>query len=199
MSRREECENDRHHEPSCSHGSQARFGCEQTLDELEFEKSVFGCAVYGDLERLRAIVVKRGRECLNDQDRNGYTCLHYAVRNSKNYEMCKFLLENGVNVNATTRSCRSTPLHRACYMGNADIVVLLTRTGCRVAEQDCDGKTPLHKCVEQFVDTSQADKKELFKKCIQILIKLDDNLVYIKDFNGISPFDIYSNILELKV
>lgn len=186
-------------ESCCSeHHLHSGYGCEQTLDELEFEKSIFGCAVYGDLDRLKQIVSKKGTACLNEKDRNGYTCLHYAVRHSR-IEMCRYLVVlNRVDVNAKTKSCLSTPLHRACYVALPELVELLLTHGARPLERDCDGKTPLHKCVEELsqVGTSQTKKKEL-EKCAKILInKSGKEILYLKDSSGKSSIEIFPDLLE---
>lgn len=181
--------------PCCHHVT----GCEQTLDEIEFEKSIFGCAVVGDLTRLKQIVAKRdgNTRCLNDQDRSGFTCLHYAARNS-HVDICKYLLAQAhVNVNLKTNSCQSTPLHRAAYVGSSRIVEMLLERGARACEQDCDGKTALHKCVERIVDSSSSKIIDELKKCAVILVKSDKRLLDLRDKNGNSPVEIYSDLLKL--
>lgn len=47
-------------------------------------------------------------------------------------------------MNCVTKS-GVTPLHRAAYRGNTEIVQLLLRGGASPSAQDCDGKTALHK------------------------------------------------------
>lgn len=196
-SEQESCEHHEHMQP--------RFGCEQTLDELSFDKSAFACALYGDLDGLRALVdaaIKRQRhttpsEYLNERDRTGYTCLHYAARN-RHYDVCAYLVECGCDVNAATKSCLSTPLHRACYAGSGEIVELLLASKADATRQDCDGKTPLHKCVERFVQApTLSPSSQSFKETIRILLKHDSNLTHLKDNTGKSPLDICPNLLEL--
>ena len=180
------------HNCDCCHSN---TGYEQSLDEMEFEKSACGCAVYGDLERLKELVRKRGANCLADRDKNGYTCLHYAARHGR-VEMCKYLMgwKHLIDLNAKTSSCQSTALHRASYVANADIVRLLLENGARANEQGCDGKTPLHKCVEQLLAKSANDTN--VRETIRLLVKHDRNLISIKDKTGKSPVDICPNILD---
>lgn len=178
---------------------------EQTLEELEFEKSIYGCAVYGDLDRLKQIVNKKDAHssatttCLNAQDRHGYTCLHYAVRHSR-LDICRYLvIEKRVDVNVKTRSCLSTPLHRACYVGSPQLVELLISHGARPLERDCDAKTPLHKCAEELVrsTTSQTKQTEL-RQCARILVKTSGSeIIYLKDASGKTPVDICPDLKEL--
>lgn len=106
------CEKNSH--TTCNHKI---TGYEQTLNELEFEKSIFNACVNGDMDRVKKIVNEKGSSIVNDQDiKNGYTSLHYASRNN-HLEICKYLINNGAKTNLTTFSCESTAIHRAAYMG----------------------------------------------------------------------------------
>jgi ankyrin repeat protein len=180
---------------NCNHT--AKFGCEQTLDEIEFEKSIFYACVQGDFEKVKSFISKRGNQFVNEQDKNGYTCLHYAARNG-HVKICQFLLIScRANSNLKTFSCKSTPLHRAAYMGNHEIVQLLLNNHSSPYEKDCDGKTALHKCVEQLsIQTMNNEKSSKFLETIKILIKFDPNLVYAKDNNQRSSFDIYPDSIN---
>lgn len=183
----------------CSHESgqcghvHASTGYEQTLDEIEFEKSAFYCAVNGDLDRLKQLVAKKGPRILNEQDKNGFTCLHYAARNGR-IDICQYLLGHNVDVNLKTNSCRSTALHRAAYMGNTDIVRLLLAKRARADEADCDGKTALHKCVEQLLIQK---KTQSYMDTIQLLVKHDSNLVNLKDKSNKTVLDLYPKLADL--
>lgn len=86
----------------------------QTLDELDFERGIWHAARYGDLERVRKLLLQG--TCVNVTDNAGYTALHYAVRGG-HLNICKFLLSNGADINAITRSGKSTSLHRAAFIG----------------------------------------------------------------------------------
>ena len=155
----------------CNHGNNRIY--EQTLDELKFESSIFGACVNNDVERVIKLISKIKNEYLaeeiNKTDMSGYTALHYAARNG-NYEICKLLIDSKANVNCTTKSCLSTPLHRASYMCHSKIVQLLLNYEANVLVQDCDGKCALHKCVE---NTNRKDYRQtariLLKKCPQLL------------------------------
>lgn len=48
-------------------------------------------------------------------DNAGYTALHYAARTG-NTDICKMLLYNGADINATTNG-KATPLHKAAAAG----------------------------------------------------------------------------------
>ncbi|KAL5105468.1 Ankyrin repeat domain-containing protein 39 [Taenia crassiceps] len=129
------------------HFCQAHAGpCAQTLEEMDFERGPWCCAIYGKTDRLRRLL-DRGTE-IDARDAYGYTPLHYAANNGR-LEACQLLLARGANVAATTRCGKATPLHRAAYRGNLSIVQLL----CSYAKQgdiplvsmlDADGQTCLH-------------------------------------------------------
>ncbi|KAL5961782.1 Ankyrin repeat domain-containing protein 39 [Taenia solium] len=121
--------------------------CAQTLQEMDFERGPWGCAIYGKTDRLLQLL-ERGIE-VDARDAYGFTPLHYAAKNGR-LEICQMLLARGANVAATTRCGKATPLHRAAYSGNLSIVQLL----CSYAKQngdvplvsmlDADGQTCLH-------------------------------------------------------
>lgn len=90
-------------------------GPTQSLDELDFERGIWSAALNGDLNRVKQLLNRAGTN-VDQKDNYDYTALHYAARNG-HLEICKYLVENGANVNAVTRSGLSTPLHRACSGG----------------------------------------------------------------------------------
>jgi hypothetical protein len=114
-----------------------------------------------------------------------------SIRNSKDF------IENGVNVNLKTFSCKSTALHRASFIGNKDIVQLLLDYKANPDEKDCDGKTALHKCVEQF-NSKKANPVEAKKyiETIKILLKKNSNLVNIADNYEKKPVDYCADLFS---
>ena len=68
-------------------------GAEQSLDELDWERGIWGSAVAGNLEKVRyrrnritekpLKKVQKKIKDINRQDRYGFTALHYAVRNNR--------------------------------------------------------------------------------------------------------------------
>ncbi|VDM02445.1 unnamed protein product [Schistocephalus solidus] len=118
----------------------------QTLDELEFERGIWNCAVYGDIRKLSSLL-NSGTQ-VNELDNYGYTALHYAARNGR-LEVCKLLLEHGADASLTTNSMKATPLHRAAYAGHLNVVKLLTQANNSgrsrlVLLRDNDGDSCLH-------------------------------------------------------
>jgi len=178
-----------HDHENCAHGAPKEI--DQTLDEIKFEKSIFNACVIGDLEKIKLLVNKHGSSILNQQDKNGYSGLHYAARNS-HYEICKYLIENNVNVNIKTFSCESTALHRAAFIGNEKVVQLLLENKATGNLQDCDGKTSLHKCIEQYIKNNS----ENFKRTINILLKHDSSLLEIRDKKNKTPLDYCPDLIK---
>lgn len=124
----------------------------QTVDELDFERSLCGAASSNDIARAIKLLERsegKRRNTVNECDQYGYSPLHYACRNG-NLEMVELMLKHGAEVNKLTKSTRATPLHRACYAGQNQIVRLLLSThSCDVSLQDVDGETALMKCWKQ--------------------------------------------------
>lgn len=116
----------------------------QSLEEMNFERGIWGAALNGDLERVKMQIQKRGKP--SEPDPLGYTALHFASRNG-HYEVCRILLESGADSCAQTHG-GATPLHRAAYCGHMEIAKLLLDHGADPAAADDDGKTSLHKAAE---------------------------------------------------
>ena len=101
----------------------------------------------GNKKRVLELLEKSGVN-VNQLDLSGYSPLHYAARNNHE-EICQMLLTKGANPNIYTYSGKSTPLHRAAYMGHLNIVKLLLKYKADLDCQDSDGLTPLHKAYQQ--------------------------------------------------
>lgn len=175
---------------NCNHS--VNYGCEQSIEEIEFEKSIFNACVNGDLEKVKKFISQKGKSIVNNQDKNGYAPLHYASRNN-HFEICKYLLESGANVNLKTKSCKSTALHRAAFIGNYDIVKLLIDYNSDPRESDCDGKTPLHKCVEQFLIKND----EKYIQILKILVENHPDVVHQRNNFGQSPLEIFPDLNKI--
>jgi ankyrin repeat protein len=148
----------------------------ESLDEIDFEKSIFNACVQGNIDKIRAMINKHGKQILNQQDKHGYSCLHYSVRNS-HYEICKLLIDNGIDLNLQTFNGQSTALHRASYIGNKQITELLLISGCDSSIKDIDGKNALHKCVEQLeINKPNLKNVNKYLDTIKILLKYNSNL-----------------------
>lgn len=73
---------------------------------------------------------KAGSALINKKNFGGATALHIACR-QKNFEIAKFLVENGANVNVADNE-GWTPLMRAALAGDKNIVALLLDKGAEV-------------------------------------------------------------------
>ncbi|XP_014473553.1 PREDICTED: ankyrin repeat domain-containing protein 39-like [Dinoponera quadriceps] len=136
-----------------SHGDHAHDACcladsnpsvRQTLDEMEFERSIWYAALDDDYERVETLL--RNGAPVNNEDSAGYRPLHYAARNA-NRRICETLLRHGAEVDACTRCGRATALHRAATRGRLDIVELLLNHGADANLVDLDGNTALHRAI----------------------------------------------------
>lgn len=131
------------HDCACHTGG----GAVQNLDELQFEKGIWGAAHCGDLDRIKTLAATGKSHQINSIDGAGYTSLHYAARNG-HLDVCKYLINNGAAINATTRSGNATALHRACSTGREDVVRYLLEKKADVSVEDSDGKNALHRAAE---------------------------------------------------
>ncbi|XP_065576092.1 ankyrin repeat domain-containing protein 39-like isoform X2 [Artemia franciscana] len=135
---------------------------------MEFEKGIWSAALDGDDSRVKKFLEKL-RFDPDTRDRSGYTALHYAARKGA-LTTCAVLIEAGADVNAQTRSCSSTPLHRSAYQGHQEIVSLLLSKGADPLVLDCDGQTPLHKAAQM----NRLDVAVLLLKVSRLLLMIED-------------------------
>ncbi|KAL7872719.1 hypothetical protein AOLI_G00117900 [Acnodon oligacanthus] len=66
---------------------------------------------------------------------------------SGNYQMAKFLIRLGADINACDQF-NWTPLHHACHAGQVDIIDLLVQSGAVVEAVALNGATPLMRAIE---------------------------------------------------
>ncbi|EFJ09749.1 hypothetical protein SELMODRAFT_184376 [Selaginella moellendorffii] len=146
------------HSCDCCRGTAAV----ESLEEMEFARSLSGAAHTGDVKRMERLLEKGA--CVQGGAAAAYSPLHYAARNG-HLEACRLLLKFGAGVDARTRSGRATSLHRAAFAGHEDIVALLLESGADRDAVDSDGHTPLHKAMIQNHDRVAlllSDKKKEF-------------------------------------
>ncbi|RUP47690.1 hypothetical protein BC936DRAFT_145448 [Jimgerdemannia flammicorona] len=92
------------HGPSCVH---THTPYHQTLDELDFQRSLHGACSQPDLARAQLLLDRKGARIVNERDANGYTPLHYAARTG-NRTLCELLLSHSAEPNAQTASVLTT-------------------------------------------------------------------------------------------
>eukprot|EP01012_Entosiphon_sulcatum_P015100 TRINITY_DN2011_c0_g1_i1.p1 TRINITY_DN2011_c0_g1~~TRINITY_DN2011_c0_g1_i1.p1 ORF type:complete len:859 (-),score=131.20 TRINITY_DN2011_c0_g1_i1:258-2834(-) len=113
--------------------------------DLSFEVEELSRLVVGrNLFLVKQFLFRSNIGILNEQDAEGTTALHRAIRN-EDRDMIEFLLNIGANVNVEERD-GVRPLHLAASLGNAELVYLLA--GQHHADVNAltraQGKTPLH-------------------------------------------------------
>ena len=108
---------------------------------------VFAAATRGDLAAVRA-AVEKDPSLLRATEWERATLLHDAV-DHKRQEVAKYLLDRGVDANATTTQ-GLTPLHMAAQNGDVPMIALLLAAGrtTRINPVDARGWTPLDRAVK---------------------------------------------------
>jgi len=93
---------------------------QQSLDEMEFERSLCGAAARGDV--ARAVLLLQSRQAdPNVADAYGYFPLHYAARQG-HADLCSNLLAANAAIGARAGEGMGTPLHRAVLSGSEKTV-----------------------------------------------------------------------------
>ena len=70
--------------------------------------------------------------------------MYTAIISSVNrFEICKVLIEKGININYIYKSYGTTPLHFACYENHLNIIELLLDNGADETINNNNGKTPI--------------------------------------------------------
>ncbi len=101
------------------------------------------CAKFLDACKFSDEVLKMLGDCnLEYQNKLGETAL--AIASDKNYDAVIYLLSRNVDVNRPDLN-NQTPLMRASFYGEADIVEALLNNGASVNNQDINGLTALMK------------------------------------------------------
>ncbi|XP_056125405.1 ankyrin repeat and EF-hand domain-containing protein 1a isoform X2 [Rhinichthys klamathensis goyatoka] len=102
------------------------------------------CAKTGDIESLRLALIQKVPVDVKDRF---YKTPLMAACASGNFEVAKFLLDNGADMNACDQF-NWTPLHHACHAGQLDIIKLLLEAGAYVDPPTLNGATPLMRAIE---------------------------------------------------
>lgn len=105
----------------------------QTMVEMDFLKSIHYACIENNIERVKKLKTK-----VNEVDGGGYSPLHYAAIKG-NYQICKYLIDNGACVNKRTANGGVSCLMRACVGGHLEVAKLLLENGARF-EKDNDGR-----------------------------------------------------------
>jgi ankyrin repeat protein len=139
---------DKHpHTCDCCSAAPTNPSVTQSLDEMEFERSIWQAAIDNDVTKILKFA-KSANFDPNVADNYGYTALHYAARNGC-LDAAKTLIRLGANCNAQTGNLRATPLHRAISAKKTELVQYLIEAGACTYMKDADGLTPLDRALKE--------------------------------------------------
>ncbi|CAO3571387.1 unnamed protein product [Mortierella alpina] len=144
MSQTGECTD--HHQPGhvCNH---APSSVSESLDEIEFSRSIHAACIANNVKRVRSILSKGttrgGVSPSSAVDSAGYTALHYASR-AGNKEICTLLLNAGADVDAKTPELGATALLRAVQQNHLDVTRLLVSYGADLTDCNVDQENVFH-------------------------------------------------------
>ncbi|XP_024218905.1 ankyrin-3 [Halyomorpha halys] len=105
-------------------------------------------ALTGNIQlATRTLSELKGRKCINHQDSEGETALHWAALRGHG-AIVRSLLESGANV-TNVDHCNNTALHAAACSGDIKSVRWLIMFGADPNAKNRNGSTPLHVAVEK--------------------------------------------------
>ncbi|WBW71611.1 palmitoyltransferase Akr1 [Schizosaccharomyces osmophilus] len=107
--------------------------------------NIFAAASQGDIESIKNDIQAR-ISSIDDKDEGGATALHWAALNQQ-FEVCNYLLENGIDINSTAGNLGATPLHWAAKRGLVEMVNYLVQRGGDPLMHDSQGFHCLHLAV----------------------------------------------------
>lgn len=96
---------------------------------------------YGTCDMLQYLLEQFPEFDVNQRNLSWCTPLHIAVKR-ENYELVKFLLQKGADIQATTVE-KQTALHFAAHSGSVEITKLLLGKGAKVDVYDDEDQSPL--------------------------------------------------------
>ena len=109
---------------------------------VPLEEDIMQCARIGALEHIQSMYAK-GRYNVSYKDEEGITPLHWAAINNQ-HAVCKWLIEQGVDINARGGDSGATPAMWASQRSHYYIVNLLVTSGADLTLVDGQGYNILH-------------------------------------------------------
>ena len=97
-------------------------------------------AVHGHLEVAQMLLALNVE--VNAKNHSGMTPLHRALKNSRETDLVRLLLDHGADVHMHD-ICRSSTLHHAAEKGNPEIIKMILERNPEVEARDVRGTTPL--------------------------------------------------------
>jgi ankyrin repeat protein len=128
----------------------------------ESGESVLACSLRANCGMETMMLLIESGADIFDFDEEGVSIFDMAITYD-NVEILNYLLEQGINVNATTRKSGFTPLMAAVCYGRIEIVKILITQGVNQKTQDNKGFTA--------VDFA----RKMNKKSILALLEIDEN------------------------
>ncbi|KIW56194.1 hypothetical protein PV05_04872 [Exophiala xenobiotica] len=114
----------------------------QAEPSLPLEEDIMQCARIGALEHIQKMI-QSGKYNVKYKDEEGITPLHWAAINNQ-YAVCKYLLEQGADVNAKGGESNATAVMWASQRCHYYIVNLLLQNGADPLLTDGQGYNILH-------------------------------------------------------
>ncbi|KAJ3483392.1 hypothetical protein NLI96_g6340 [Meripilus lineatus] len=138
--------------------------------------TIFEASQRGNLRRVHRLI-SSGQAHATDIDDGGVPCLHWAAING-HVDICRYLIENGADVQSQATDLLATPLQWAALQGRLPVIQLMLERGADLDYQDRQGFTTLHHAVISSSSPSSIDY--LSDRCTPAQID-------IQDFSGYTP------------
>ena len=140
-------------------------------EEAELPYAIGRAANDGDFDTVKAWLATTS---INRLDNTGWTLLHWTAVSRPptpgHVEFARYLISQGVRVDAQSQITKSTALHYACDNTSADMVSMLLAAGAAIDIQTKDGDTPLF-----FVGRMEARSESMFD-IVTILLRAGASL-----------------------
>lgn len=159
---------------AADHKSVARLLADRSLVkivDLHGSTPLMHAALYGDVALMR-LLIDQGAD-VNAADKTGATALMWAAGD---LGKVRLLVEHGATVDVRSEIGRTPLLIAASYLGNAEVVRLLLKSGAKITDRDKFGETVL-------TSASKRGDAEL----VETLIKAGADVLGGGGFQGRSP------------
>ena len=149
-------------------------------------------AVDRGLLEVTRVLIERGAS-INARDSNDRTPLHptWYVRSGTfddtYFDVVRYLLEHGADVDAQANTEHSTPLHLASYFGGFKVAQLLLNRGVNINMRDEKCRTPLHEALTNLRNTVD----DYFVDAVRFLLDHGAD-VGAEDNNHLTPLHVIS-------